>query len=247
MNTIAAPLSNAHERPSRLFLGINLLLAAIAVLGFTPTYWAPLGTGTLTLPPVYHLHGLLFTAWMALAVVQAALVARGRTTSHRELGLVGIALAALMVFSGVLVQVVQTRALLAGPRPEIAPGVTALSLSAMVMFSTFVALGIANVRRPAVHRRLMVMASFAIIGAAVARPFRFLPGTTPADRGLMAAVLVDAILLMVIWLDRRETGRIHPVWLAGGAFLLLNQAGRALIGRTEAWATVTEWVARLGG
>lgn len=247
MNAIPTEIVQRSRRSGYLYLGTAALLALIAVAGFGESYWIPLLGGALEIPAILHLHGMLFFAWMGLSVAQAALVTSGRTSWHREAGLAGIALASAMVFSGVLAQIVQTRQQLAGPRPEVAMNVAALGFSAMLMFAVFVALAVANVRRPAIHRRLMVMASFAIIGAAVVRLFRFVPGTTQAERALMGAAAVDVLLLAVIWLDRRSTGRIHPAWLWGAGFLLLNQVGRALIARTDGWARFTGWVAGLGG
>lgn len=232
-------------RKTKLYLGTAGMLAALAFAGFAQSYWLPMAAGTLALHPLIHVHGALFFLWMLFFVLQSALVERGAAHSHRELGLFGIALASLMVFSGVLVQIVTLPAGLGGPQPAVARNVAALGFSAMIMFTTFVALAIANVRRPEVHRRLMVLASFAIIGAAVVRLMRFVPDTTQFERALLGNAAVDALLLGVVLLDRRAVGRVHGVWIAGGAFLAANQVARALIARTDWWAAVTDRLAAL--
>lgn len=253
MNAIAASIEQRLEpqvRPTRrtkLYLGTASLLAAIAFAGFAQSYWLPMAASALSLHPLIHVHGALFFLWTLFFVLQTALVERGRTSWHRELGLLGIALAALMVFSGVLVQIVTLPAGLRGPQPAVARNVAALGFSAMIMFTTFVALAIANLRRPELHRRLMVLASFAIIGAAVVRLMRFVPDTTQFERALLGNVAVDALLLAVVLLDRRATRRVHGVWVAGGAFLVANQVARALIARTDWWAAVTDRLAALAG
>lgn len=231
----------------KLYLGAAVSMALVAFAGFVPSYWAPLAAGTLALHPVVHVHGVLFFLWMLYFVAQAALAADGRTGRHRKLGLLGIALAAVMVFSGILVQTVNLAAGLRGPQPEVARYVAALGFSAMLMFTTFVALAIANVRRPQIHRRLMVLASFAIIGAAVVRLMRFVPETTLADRVLLGTFVVDGLLVVLVLLDRRAAGRVHPVWLAGGGFLVANQAVRAVIADTAPWIGFTAWLASLAG
>lgn len=231
----------------RLYLGTAVSMAAVAFLGFAPSYWAPMAAGTLALHPAIHVHGVLFFLWTILFVVQAALVANGRSGSHVKLGLFGIALASLMVLSGIQAQIVSLAAGLQGPQPEVARNVAALGFSAMLMFTTFVSLAIANVRRPEIHRRLMVLASFAIIGAAVVRLMRFVAGTTQAERALLGTLVVDALLVVLVLLDRRTVGRVHPVWLAGGAFLVANQAARTFIAGTEPWARFTAWLAALVG
>jgi FtsH-binding integral membrane protein len=247
-NTVGAPHDRTAQAVShRLYLSTAIMLAGVAFAGFASSYWLPMAAGTLALHPAIQVHAGLFFIWTLYFVVQAALVSAGRTAWHRELGLFGIALAALMVFSGILAQIVQTRAQLSGPRPEVARNVAALGLSAMLMFSVFVTSAIATIRRPGLHRRLMVLASFAIIGAAVVRLFRFLPDSTQAQRAVYGAGVVDLLLLAVVLLDRRVTGRVHPVWVAGGAFLIANQALRAAIAQTGPWAQFTTWLAALGG
>lgn len=242
------PLALASARPvrsARLYLGTAVLVMLVAVSGFFPSYWLPMSAGTLELHPLLHVHGALFFLWTLLMVLQSAFVVSGRPGWHRELGLAGIALAATMVFSGVLVQVLSLKSGLAGPRPDIARNVAALGFSGMWMFATYVGVAVANLRRPEVHRRLMVLASFAILGAALARLARIVPGTTQPERGWLAAAMVDLMLLVVVLIDRRITGSVHPAWIAGGAFLVGNQVLRTFIVDTAPWIAFTAWLAAL--
>ena len=48
------------------------------------------------------MHGIAFTAWLLLLLVQTSLVAAGRVDLHRRLGLGGAALAAVMVVLGTI-------------------------------------------------------------------------------------------------------------------------------------------------
>jgi hypothetical protein len=229
-----------------LFLATAILLAVLTFAGFAPSYWMPMASGRLELHPIMHVHGALFFLWALFLVLQSALIAGKRVLVHRELGLLGIALASAMLFSGVLANILQVQLQFGGPRPEVVRNVAALGFSAMLMFAVFVGAAIANIRRQDLHRRLMILASFAIIGAAVVRLMRFVPDTTQPQRALLGAVLVDLILLAVIALDRRSTGRVHPVWIAGGGFLLANQIVRVLVAQTPPWVEFTAWLATLG-
>jgi hypothetical protein len=229
-----------------LFLATAILLAVVTFAGFAPSYWMPMVSGRLDLHPIMHVHGALFFLWALFLVLQSALIEANGVAAHRQLGLLGIALASAMLFSGVLAQILQVQLQLGGPRPEVVRNVTALGLSAMLMFAVFVGAAILNIRRPDLHRRLMVLASFAIIGAAVVRLMRFVPDTTQPQRGLLGAALVDLMLLIVIAVDRRATGRLHPVWVAGGGFLLANQIVRELLAQTPSWVEFTAWLATLG-
>jgi hypothetical protein len=231
--------------PPHLYVSVSVVVALIAFLGFAPTYWLPLASGTLDLHPIVHVHAALFFLWTLVFIVQTALVASGRTRWHRELGLAGIALASAMVFSGILATIVSLQAFLP-VRPEFARMSTALGLSGMALFTAFVTLAIANIRRPERHKRLMVLASFSIVQAAAARVIRLVPSIALADRILLGAVAVDLLLLVVVLLDRRSAGRVHPVWIFGGAALVSIQYLRIAILPMQAWKNFTLWLATLG-
>jgi hypothetical protein len=244
----AGGLSRQHAEVARaqhLYVGVSVLVALIAFLGFAQSYWVPLASGALDLHPTVHVHAALFFVWTLLFIAQTALVASGRTRWHRDLGLAGIALASAMVFSGILATIVSLQALLP-VRPEFARTGAALGFSSMALFTTFVALAIANIRRPERHKRLMLLASFSIVQAAAVRMFRLLPSIALADRIFLGAIAIDLLLLVVVLIERRSTGRVHPVWLLGGTALISVQYLRIAIVPTESWRNVTQWLAMLG-
>jgi uncharacterized membrane protein YozB (DUF420 family) len=55
-------------------------------------------------PPnlLIHIHGVVFSCWILLLIVQTSLISAGRVDLHRRLGLVGFALACLVVILGLL-------------------------------------------------------------------------------------------------------------------------------------------------
>ena len=228
-----------------LYVGLSVLFALIAFLGFAPSYWVPLASGTLDLHPTVHVHAALFFLWTLLFIVQTALVASRRTRWHREIGLAGIALASTMVFSGILATIVSLQAVLP-VRPEVARVSAALGLSSMVLFTAFTTLAIANIKHPERHKRLMVLASFTISQAAVVRLIRLVPSTDLATRVLLGTVAVDLLLIVAVLIDTRSIGRVHPVWLLGGAALISIQYLRVAVVPTEFWRDVTQWLAMLG-
>ena len=83
----ASASSTTPAAPSRFYFGMALTCALVAVVGFTPTYWAPMADGSLAAAPIVHLHALLFTAWSIFFIVQARLAETGRIARHRALGL----------------------------------------------------------------------------------------------------------------------------------------------------------------
>src|SRR5579872_3350000 len=74
----------AVRRTDRIFfLGMALASAVMLYVGFLPSYFGR-SAALPSLSPLYQLHGALFTAWIALLVVQASLVAGRRTDIHRK-------------------------------------------------------------------------------------------------------------------------------------------------------------------
>ena len=78
-----------RDLPKYFYTWMAGLCMIVAFAGFTPSYWAPVATGSFTGPPIFHIHGLLFSFWSVFFVAQAALASSGRIARHRAVGLVG--------------------------------------------------------------------------------------------------------------------------------------------------------------
>jgi len=211
----------AVARP-RFFFGLTLLLLAVVFLGFAPTFyldpWFDTPEDAAPMPVHVVVHALFLTAWFVGLVVQSALIRRGRYDAHRTLGVLGVA-----VFLGVVVTGTFTTLDLL-PR-DTSPRIPALATSNtfnLLLFATLVPLAIYHRARPAVHMRLMLIASITIIGPAVG-PGRMLGiflGSLLPD---FVAVPVP-LLFWIPWVgaivahDLSTRGRVHgaTMW-AGGA------------------------------
>lgn len=245
---LAAAPSRADRTTPRLFyIGIATVLAFIIFLAFARTYWIPLAEGSSGVHSAIHVHAMLYFAWTALFFTQALLAARGHIALHQRLGLFGIALAGAMVLSGLLAAVVTMNGALGTPREPIVRANTALSLGAMLMFSTFMGLAVVNLAKPNRHKRFIVLAMFSILQAAIARIIMLVPSINHPLRTLLGAIAVDVLLLMVIALDARKHGRIHPVYVGGLVFLLIVQIVRRAVLNTPQWIEFTNWMAGLAG
>jgi hypothetical protein len=240
----AAQTGAGRDAARPFYSRLAIVLAAIVFLAFTGRYWAPLALGTLELPRAVHIHALLFFLWMIFFVVQTTLVSRGRVTLHRELGLLGISIATAMVITGVVATTVSLKAGLAGPNPQFARLANVLSLFSMMLFSLFIALAIGNIRRVEHHKRFMVLATFSILQAAIARVIQFVPAISFPQRTTIGAVVVDLLLLAVIAIDTRLHRRLHPVYMLGFALLVTAQVLRILVLKTEWWTRFGNWLAQ---
>jgi len=69
----------AVASPARYFyFHMALACAAVAFLGFAPTYFVPLASGSLAVPPAVHIHGVVFFTWSVFFVFQAWLASSGQ-------------------------------------------------------------------------------------------------------------------------------------------------------------------------
>ena len=218
-----------------------LACAAVAFLGFAPTYWLPLAHRTFSGSPVIHLHGLLFFTWSLYFVIQTWLAASGRIANHRSIGLIGVSIATAMTMMGFLASVhVMTQSAAIG-QADAGIAFSIVPLSGIAFFAAVFALAIANIRRPEVHKRLMLLAGISILDAAVARWFlTFLappgpPGPPPVPVTIAPAFVAYLLLVIAMVQDRRTTGRVHPVYICGGIALLVVKVLNWPVSTTSAW------------
>jgi hypothetical protein len=229
------------------FSGMAILAALTVFGGFAPTYYLKGLYGTPTLSTVRHLHGVTFTLWMVLLLVQTALIVARRTAWHRRLGIAGTVLAGGMLITGAAVAISAAR----HPPAVVAPGLPPplvfllIPLSDLAAFAILAGWGLHNRRTPDVHKRLMLLATIAILPAALGRmvfpggvlDFLDLP-VGPLTLTGLTALFVGGCLLY----DRLAHGRVYAATLWGGAFLLVLQVLRLFVAGTAAWLRVAAWL-----
>ena len=236
---------SAVGRYDRVFYtAVAIALITVVLAGFSSTYYVPTAFGrqarTISggpVTPLVHAHGLLFTAWMALFVVQAVLIARKRVRTHRALGTAGALLAVAMVVAGAAIAV--RTAARGGAPPGIDPrSFLAVPLFDLVLFSGFVTMALFFRRNKEAHKRLMLLASISIVAAAFARiagiglnPFVFF--------GLAALFIVAGVIY-----DAASRGRVHPAYVWGGAVFVLSVPLRLALSATAAWLAIADWLIR---
>jgi hypothetical protein len=226
-----------RDRAQPFYLGIGLFgLAAIAI-GFSTTYVIPMARRTFNAPTIVHVHGASALAWVSLLFVQALLVWSGRTALHRRLGQAGLPVASVIWASGILT------AAWAARRDLPAQGVVAETafvgtVTGLSLFLAFVVAGYLTRGRPAAHKRWMALATMAVLWPAIFRWRHLLP---PMDRPdiVLGYVVADLPILVAMLRDRVRYGAVHPVWLVGGLFWIVEQG-------IEIAAFDTHWSAPFG-
>src|SRR5882672_4583796 len=152
------------------FTGITLAMMATVIVGFSRSFFLRPLFPEWPSPSemIFYVHGVAFTAWIVLLVVQASLVAGGRTELHRKIGPYSAVLAVAMVVLGTL------GALIAARRDTGFFGITipplqflAVPIFDMILFATFVWLAIAQRRNPQSHKRWMWLSTVNLVTAAI--------------------------------------------------------------------------------
>lgn len=211
--------------------------------GFARTYFLRPYFEPVPLIPLLHLHGLVFTSWVALFLTQTALVAAKRTSIHRRLGVAGMVLAVLMVVVGTLTALVRARGAEVPPGVGVSPlAFLTIPLGDMLVFAILVGAGFYFRRQAAAHKRLMLLAMISILPAAVARlPFAFIQEVGPlAFFGLSDLFIVPCLLY-----DLFTRGRPHRATVLGGLLIVISHPLRLLVGGTQAWITFADWLTGL--
>jgi hypothetical protein len=236
-NNHGTPRPQSRPRASLFYPGMAVFAAAVIVFGFARTYYLKEFFGTPSLPLLVHLHGAVMTAWMALFIVQTTLVEKGRTDIHRRLGVAGGFLAAAIIIIGPVVAVhsVQRGHHLPGVNPLV---FMAVPLGDIVVFGTLVGAAFYYRRRPELHKRLMLVATIAILPPGVARwPLHFLP-----KGPLLFFGVPDIVLLGCISYDYAKTRRLNPAFVLGGLLLIASHPLRLMLSGTSAWMSFAHWI-----
>ena len=230
---------NRHH-DDRFFAAMAVCCLLVIFIGFARTYYLA-GVFKAPLPNLLvHIHGAVFSLWILLFITQISLITAHRLDLHRRLGMFGFLLACLMVILGVLVATGQLAWHSANPGKDTIEEVRAfyaVPLADMLMFSTFVYVGFRNRTHPAVHKRLMLFATLALLDAGFDRWSIF----DPYPLWLVNVVCFFPLLAVLMTYDWWSTGKVQRVTLGASVFLLAVQQLRHPLGHTAAWLSFATW------
>lgn len=205
------------------FPAFAVLIAIVVFIGFAQTYYLhgflhiPAFKAILAppFPWIVHVHAVVFTSWIILLVVQTSLVTAHRVDLHRWLGLFGFGLACVMppvVFAAMCTQLVRLHP---PSQPLVLPWFQFVDLA---VFSTLIYFGYRQRRNPAAHKRLVIIGTIALLGAAFARwPTHFV------GHQHNAYFACYGLVLLLAGYDLFSTRKIHRATLWGGAFLVISR------------------------
>ena len=204
------------------------LFALIAVVGFAPRSAAILA-GMLPNPPLsVHVHAALMCLWLLLLVSQSALVAGRQRHLHATLGLASLVLVPAIVATMILATLDTYALMQAAGAGLLGSSILLLQIRSVLLFSLFFVWGFRTRRSDrATHKRMMLLCTFVILDAAVAR-MNWLPFNDITQSISWTFVYQFLLLVPALVYDYLRFGRVHGAWLVGLAlyapFMLLSDA-----------------------
>lgn len=226
--------AEAANKPTGFYIGMALIALAVALAGFSKTFFAPLASGTFQAPVVIHMHGAAAFAWVLLFLLQPALIRAGRYDLHIRTGMVGALIALAVAVTAVPVGLfVVERDLAAGLGPTAVSSLLGV-ITAMTVFLALVAAAIAFRRRAATHKRLMLLATIVVLWPAWFRLRHWFPDV-PRPEIWFAVVAAYSLVPIAMIRDRLVEGRVHPVWWFVGLPVVAEQTAEALLFDSPSW------------
>ena len=236
---VAATRSINKRRERFFYTGMTVAFVITVFAGFARTFFLRSYFETSPLIPLLILHGIVFTSWFVLLLTQVTLVATNRTRIHRRLGVAGAVLAGLMIIVGTTTALVRAKGAQVPPRFSSPLVFLTIPLGDILVFAILVSAAFYFRRRMDAHKRLMLLATIAILPAAVARlPVGFIERGGP----LAFFGLSDLFILPVLIYDFATRGRPHRATILGGLLVIVSHPLRMIIGNTHAWLAFATWL-----
>jgi hypothetical protein len=161
--------------------------------------------------PLTHAHALVYFSWVALFATQTSLITAERRDIHRKLGVLGLILVCLIVLLSAI-STIRMFALgmekffFANPHIEV------------IVFVLLIVPAFVLRRQADIHKRLVVLATVTLIGAATSHlPYigRLFPQAY--------LVVQDSFIVAGVMYDVVSRGRVHHTYIWGGFLIVFSQ------------------------
>ena len=225
----------------RIFLAAAILFPIIVLIGFGPTYYLRFAFDRPPVPSMLvHFHGLLMTTWVAFFITQVWLIRSKRAKVHMSLGMLGVALATLLIVVGFFTAAASAKYGSPSTPPGIPPlGFFAVPLFDLLLFAGLFGAAIFYRKRPANHKRLMLLTVLNFLPPAVARiPVEIFQTAGPLFFFGVPTVLAIGLLVYDTWRNRK----LNVVFLVGALALIVSYPLRIILSVTDAWMSFAAWV-----
>jgi len=234
-----------HKSDRNFFLVFVLVCWLGVVMGFAhPVMDRINGHPRFTAPLILKIHATAFVGWLILLTTQVLLVRTRRTALHMKLGITGVALVPVMAVSAYFSEIYTQRWHLTQGANNFAFFIVPIL---DVLGFTILATGALALREnPGAHKRLILLATTIIAGAAYSRWWG--DGLAAAFGDGLGGMVVntyagaDVILAAALGYDFWTRGRLHPVYEIAVPAILLSQITATFIYHSHGWLTVASFI-----
>ena len=202
------------------YFAMSLLSAAAVVAGFSQTVDEQLLHPNIAPPRILWVHGVTFSAWILIFILQSALVRTRNVKWHRTIGWVAAAIAAFMVPLGVATAIRMVHFETYSLHMPHRYAFLAIPFFDVAVFGLCMALAIYWRKTPEFHRRLVFFATCGLLVAAFARMDHAF-----ARQHNLSYVGVDLMLALGVCRDLLVNRRIHTVYRVGVPVYYVAQLG----------------------
>jgi uncharacterized membrane protein len=236
-----------HKSDRNFFLVFVLVCWLGVIMGFAhPVMDRINGHPRFTAPLILKIHATAFVSWLVLLTTQVLLVRSRRTALHMKLGIVGVALVPVMAVSAYFSEIYTQRWHLTQGKDNFAFFI--VPVLDVLGFTILAITALALRKNPSAHKRLILLATTIIVGAAYSRWWG--DGLAAAYGDGIGGMLVntyagaDLILGGALGYDFWTRGRLHRVYEIVVPAILLSQLTATLIYHSAAWLPIARYVIR---
>ena len=224
----------------RLFAAVALLFPIIILIGFARTYYLKVAFDTPQVPSMLvHLHGLVMTAWVLYFMAQVWLIRSKRARVHMSAGMLGIALAIVVIVVGFFTAAGAAFGSASAPADIPPLSFMIVPMTDLLMFAGLFGAAIYYRKRPAHHKRLMLLTVINFLPPAIARiPITSLQSFGPLFFFGVPTVLIIGLLIYDTWRNRK----LDRVFLIGSILLIASYPLRLMVMGTPAWMNFATWI-----
>lgn len=228
---------STRMRERMFYTTMALAILIVVFVGFSRTFYLRPYYFPERLIPLLIVHGTIFSSWIALFVTQTMLVATKNTRIHMKLGVAALVIAPLMLLVGTYTALVRAKG--PSPLPDVNPlAFLTIPLGDMLIFGILFGAAYYYRNKLATHKRLMLLASIALLPAGVARwPIHFIATGGP----LVFYGLADLFIVPCLIFDIITRGKPHRATVLGGLLIIVSHPLRLIIGGTHAWIAFATW------
>lgn len=180
------------------------------------------------------------SAWVAFFIAQVWLIRSKNVRTHMKLGILGILLGLAIVVVGFFTAVASAKFGSASVPPGFTPlFFVVVPLFDIFLFVLFFGAAIFYRKRPAIHKRMMLLTVLNFLPPALGR----FPSDSLASLGPLFFLGIPTILALTFLVYDSWTNRkVNFYYLAGAIILIASYPLRFMLAGTEAWTNFASWL-----